>query len=104
MNFRLLILVIQVYKVGYNTKINEIEKKIPYHDKYITTPEFAKLTSENFGSIFQQFQHLAIKYYITDLVKKTDFAGKLKKITLTKTRHAEVDKKLNDLLVKAKVI
>ena len=101
MNFRLLILVIQVYKVGYNTKINEIEKKIPYHDKYITTPEFAKLTSENFGSIFQ---HLAIKYYITDSVKKTDFAGKLKKITLTKTRHAEVDKKLNDLLVKAKLI
>ena len=41
-----------MYKVGYNTKINEIEKKIPYLDKYITTPEFAKLTSENFASIF----------------------------------------------------
>ena len=38
------------------------------------------------------------------MVKKTDFAGKLKKITLTKTRHAEVEKKLNDLLVKAKLI
>ena len=44
---RLLILVIQS-KTNYNTKINEIEND---HDdsKYITTQQFNKLTSENFG-------------------------------------------------------
>ena len=39
-----------VKKTDYNTKINEIEKKITdhNHDKYISTKEFNKLTSENF--------------------------------------------------------
>ena len=39
-----------VKKTEYNTKINEIEKKISDHDqhKYITTPEFNKLTIESF--------------------------------------------------------
>ena len=38
-----------VQKTDYNTKINEIEKKITDHNhyKYVTTPEFSKLTSEN---------------------------------------------------------
>ena len=37
-------------KTDYNTKINEIEKKITDHDhdKYITTQGFNKLTSEDF--------------------------------------------------------
>ena len=35
-----------VKKTNYNTKVNEIEKKIS-HDKYITIPEFNKLTAEN---------------------------------------------------------
>ena len=29
-----------------NTKISKVENKIPTHDKYITTPEFNKLTAE----------------------------------------------------------
>ena len=39
-----------VKKTDYNTKINEIEKKITNHnhDKYITTPEFNKFTAEIF--------------------------------------------------------
>ena len=39
-------------KTDYNTKIDEIEKKITDHghDKYITTPEFNKLTAENFAA------------------------------------------------------
>ena len=40
-----------VKKTDYNTKISEIENKITTerdHDKYITTPGFNKLTSENF--------------------------------------------------------
>ena len=39
-----------IMKTDYNTKINEIEKKITDHDhdKYITTQGFNKLTSEDF--------------------------------------------------------
>ena len=36
-----------VKKTDYDTKVNEIEKKITHHkhDKYITIPEFNKLTA-----------------------------------------------------------
>ena len=33
-----------------NTKISEVENKIPNHDKYITTQEFNKLTAESFAA------------------------------------------------------
>ena len=38
-------------KTDYNTKINEIEKKITdhNHEKYITTPEFNKFPAESFA-------------------------------------------------------
>ena len=32
-----------------NTKISEVENKIPDHTKYITTHEFNKLIAENFA-------------------------------------------------------
>ena len=40
-----------VKKRDYNTKICEIEKKVAdhNHNKYITTPEFEKLTAEVFA-------------------------------------------------------
>ena len=43
-----------VKKADYDTKIYEIEKKIldRDHNKYITTQEFNKLTSENFAVKF----------------------------------------------------
>ena len=58
-----------VKKTDYDTKVNEIEKKITdhKHDKYVTTPEFDKLTAENFAERLAQ----AI------LVTKTDFDNKL---------------------------
>ena len=37
-----------VKKIDFNTKINEIEKKITDHDKYITTQKFNKFTAEIF--------------------------------------------------------
>ena len=40
-----------IKKTNYNTKISKIEKKIATdqnHDKYVTTQEFNKLTSESF--------------------------------------------------------
>ena len=81
-----------VYKADYNTKVSEIENQIlDYgHDKYITTKE------------------LATKVDIVDFVKEEDFDDKLKncnkKITLSKTAHAEVKNKLDELSEKIKVI
>ena len=45
-----------VKKTDYNTKINEIENKITDHDhdKYFTTQEFNKLTSDNFTARLKQ--------------------------------------------------
>ena len=75
-----------------NTKISEVENKIPNHDKYITTPEFNKLTAENFTARLKQ----------ANLVTKTDFDKKLtsfnRKITSNKTKYLEVQRKLNSLI------
>ena len=61
------------------------------HDKYITTPEFNKLTTENFRARLAQ----------ADLVKKTDFDTKLqdisKRITSNKTKHLLVENGLKNL-------
>ena len=56
-------------RTEYNTKINEIEKKISdhSHDKYVASPEFNKLTAENFASRLAQ----------ANLITKTDFKAKL---------------------------
>ena len=70
-------------KTDYNTKIKEIESKTTYHnhDRYITTPEFNKLTTESFKARLKQ----------ADLVTKTEFDTKLqdigKRITSNKSRH-----------------
>ena len=69
-----------VEKADYNTKINEIEKKITADhddDKYITTQEFSKLISKTFTARLTQ-ANLASKNYIDNFVKNTDFDDKLK--------------------------
>ena len=73
-------LVIQL-KTDYDTKISKIEKKITdhNHDKYITIPEFNKLTVENFAARLAQ-ANLANKSDIANFVKKTDFDTKLKNL------------------------
>ena len=61
-----------VKKTDYNTKINEIEKKITDLDdsnKYITTQEFSKLMSENVAARLAQ-ANLASKNDIVAFVKK----------------------------------
>ena len=84
-----------VKKTDYNTKINEIEKKIAdhYHDKYITTQKFNKLTADNFTARLAQ-ANPASKNDIADFVKKTDFDEELKKInkkaTSTETTYVLV--------------
>ena len=37
-----------------NAKVSEVENKIPDHIKYITTPEFIKLTAENVSARLKQ--------------------------------------------------
>ena len=77
-----------------NTKISEVEIKIPDSSKYITTQEFNKLTAENMAARLKQ----------VDLANKTDFDNKLTSfnrwITSNKTKHLEVQKKLNSLITK----
>ena len=74
-----------------NTNIFEVENKIPDHAKYIAIQEFNKLTAENF----------AVRLKQADLVNKTDFGNKLtifnKRVTSNKTKHLEVQKKINSL-------
>ena len=41
-------------KTDYNTKINEIKKKITDYCWYIITPEFNKLTTKNFAARLEQ--------------------------------------------------
>ena len=76
------------------TKISEIENEIPNHDKYITTPEFNKLTAESFTAWLEQ----------ADLVNTTDFDNKLTSfnrwITSDKTKLLEDQKKLDSLITK----
>ena len=54
------------------TALPAVKNKIPDHSKYITSPEFNKLTAENFTATLKEAS-LAIKGDIADFVKKTDF-------------------------------
>ena len=98
----LLILVIQLKKTDYKSKVNEIEKKITDRNpnKYITTQAFIKLTAENFTARLKQ-ANLARKNDIADFVKKMDFDDKLKnlnkKYTSNKTKHVLVENELNEI-------
>ena len=82
-----------------DTNIDEIQKKIPVHYKYITATEYNKLTKESFAGRLKQ-ANLSSKNDIADFVKKTDFDEKLRqinnKVTSNKLRHAGTTKKLND--------
>ena len=77
-----------------NTKINEVEYKNSSTSKYITTQEFNKVTAEKFVAILKQ----------PNLVSKTYYDSKLtscnKRIISTKTKHVEVQRKLNSLMTK----
>ena len=82
-----------------------MKKWITDHDVYITTQEFNKLTPENLTEGLKQAQ-LANKN--DDFAKQTDFDDKLKninkKVTLSKIKQIEVEKKLNDLFKETKLI
>ena len=68
-----------------NTKISDVEKKFPNHQKNITTPKFNMLIAENFTRRLKK----------GNLVTKTDFDKNLtsfnRKITSYKTRPKETN-------------
>ena len=61
--------------------MKKIEKKIPNLDKHIATPEFNKLTKENFAERLIQ-ANLSSKNDITDLVKKQILMESLEKLLI----------------------
>ena len=69
------------------------------HDKYITTPEFNKLTSENFAVRLKQ-ANSASKRDIANFINETDFDDipkhLNKKITSIKTKHVLVENELKN--------
>ena len=86
-------LVIQLKKTDYDTKVNKIEKKLTdhNHDEYITFPEFNKITAESFSARVAQ----------ANLVTKIDFDDKLKnlnkKTNSNKTKHLIVENEFKKL-------
>ena len=61
-------LAVQSKKTDYDTKVNELKKITDYkHDKYITTPEFNKLTRERFAQA-NLVTKMMIKYQV--LIRK----------------------------------
>ena len=84
-----------VGKADYNTKTEEIEKKIPSHDKYITTDigKFSKIICWKIKtSKFKQAK------MISQILKKTDFnerRSKINKVTSNEVKDVvEARKKL----------
>ena len=88
-----LVLVIQLKKTDYNTKISELEKKRTNHnhDKYITTPKFNNLAADVFNARLAQ----------ANLITKTDFDAKLsslnRKITANRSEDLLVETELKKL-------
>ena len=73
---RLLLLLFLLLKTKH--QISEIENKITTdHNKYITTQEFNKLTSQNVTARLKQGS-LVSKNYVRSFLKETDFDNKLK--------------------------
>ena len=71
-----------VKKTDYNTKIQEFENKVTDHDhsnKYITTPEFNKLTAGNIAAKLKQ-ANLTSKSDIANFANKRDFDKKIIKL------------------------
>ena len=63
----------------YKTKIDEIKKKIPNHDKYISTGEVIKLTTDDFLVRLKQAKS-ATKDDIASFFKKSYLDDKLTNI------------------------
>ena len=84
-----------------------LKRLIQAINKYITTPEFNKLTAKKIIARLKQ-ANLASKSDITNFVKETDFYNKLsgfdKRINSNKTKHVVVENEINELTKKVEAI
>ena len=93
LKIRFVVLVIQLKKIDFNTKLTKIKKKITNHnhDKFITITEFNRLTTGNFASRLKQ-TNLASKSNSANFVSKTDFDNQVKKIASNKNELRDYQK------------
>ena len=84
-------LVVQLKKTNYDTKISELKKKVTdhNHDKYITTPESNTLAADVFNA----------RLAPAKLITKTDFdaVNSYRKIISIKSKHLLVENELKKL-------
>ena len=95
-------LVIQSKKTNNGIKISEIGNIIStdhVHDKYITTQEFHKLTSQSISERLAQ-AYLASKSYIANFLKKRDYDKKLNNVISNKYGLSERSKKVKAISTK----
>ena len=82
------------------TALTALENKIPDHRKYITTPEFNKLTAQNIAANWK-LANFATKSDIAHFIKKTGFDSKLKnlnkKVISNKLQHVLDENELKEL-------
>ena len=82
------------------TALTALENKIPDHRKYITTPEFNKLTAQNIAANWK-LANFATKSDIAHFIKKTGFDSKLKnlnkKVISNKLQHVLDENELREL-------
>ena len=96
MLFRLSMPIVQSKKLAMAQKLVKLKKKITDHDhnnKYITTQELNKLTSENFAARLKQ-ANLTNNADTADFVKETDSDNKLKTVSSNKIKACRGLKKL----------
>ena len=74
-------------------------ESITYHSKYITTPEFDKLTAQDFAARLAP-ANLASKSDMAYFVEKTDFDNKQKDVTSNKNELNELSKIVKSISTK----
>ena len=75
---RLKIKIPNITNLATTTALTAVENKLPDHSKHVATPEFNRLTAEDFDARLA-LANLASKNDNANFVKNTDFDDKLKK-------------------------
>ena len=99
LKIRYLVLVIYSRKLALTQKLMKLKRKLLIIIKYITAPEFNKLTPKNLTARLKR-ANLASKNDIANYVNKTDFDNKLKDVTSNKNELNELSKKVKAISTK----
>ena len=77
---RLLILVIYLKEADYNKKIEDTEKKVSNHDKYITTNDFNNFLGAVFNERLKQIKIATNNYFKIVEQSSIKHEGKIEKL------------------------